>query len=699
MTDMRKYKLDETLLPTVWLTWTSRDGRIWASPNGKRQNYPEYWMYYNTEADIYIHRTNDGKISFGYGWYNRDSDKIWINSGTQLYYAYAKYHKDIDRLEIAAVKYDTTRGDHKHEWSFAGDRFFIGKDKSIIDQDGNTCTSNLYVRKGWIAFNIKDMISAVLRLNTSPHFLQEFKNFIGHNYFTIGNGTSVDIQYPWNLSKWYQSKQKVRAKGKAQELTDKLVSMPLGEIEHLSYKYRPKVKHHTYRDDITKNIIYFERVNDEWSVLRALVREDTDFFTEAWRVYLNDDGTNRIVAKSDDDWVPSSQPSSWYARSKYYFANLNDAKEKCDRIKYILPIVVNDKGGEDIDKMITTLRFPEVEQLYKMGHSNFAHRIASCNTPKAEIKAIFGGYYKEKENGVLRKIGMTKYQLDKYCKLCSNLTQSWCYHNGQVLEKMRETFGNDLSHIDNATYDKYLVGLSEVLSSFWSSNYIDNLDVDKSRFWKNLIRLGEKNRQVYRVMNDTLTTYNRLSRETRPIIDWIFDSYSDLVRVHDAITELKNEQEREQRAYWNMAEAERRKKEEEKRKEVDKERKCYEYEDEDFIIRLPNSILEIVNEGTKQRICIGGYTTRHSKGETNLFFLRRKNDEETPFYAIEMNNNKNIVQIHGFGNKWLGNNPEAIPAVVRWLRKNGIKCKDTILTCKATGYGRCDDYVPMPIVD
>jgi hypothetical protein len=148
-----------------------------------------------------------------------------------------------------------------------------------------------------------------------------------------------------------------------------------------------------------------------------------------------------------------------------------------------------------------------------------------------------------------------------------------------------------------------------------------------------------------------------------------------------------------------MAEAERRKKDDEKRKKVDEGRKHYEYEDDNFIIRLPKDVYEIIREGTMQSICIGGYTNSHSEGRTNLFFLRRKDAESLPFYAIEMDNNKRIVQIHGSCNKWLGNNPEAIPTVVRWLRKHGITCDDKILTCTARGYGRTNEYITMPIVD
>ena len=108
---------------------------------------------------------------------------------------------------------------------------------------------------------------------------------------------------------------------------------------------------------------------------------------------------------------------------------------------------------------------------------------------------------------------------------------------------------------------------------------------------------------------------------------------------------------------------------------------------------------EIVKEGSMQRICIGGYVSRHSNGDTNLFFIRKKSDPIVPFYAIEANNNKEVVQIHGYCNKWLGNDPDVIPTVVRWLRKNEIKCDEKILTCTSTGYGSNNNYIEMPVVD
>lgn len=693
---MRNYKLDTTLLPEVWVTWLTSNGRIWMNKGGVRQKHAEPWMNYENEHSLNSRYCNNNKIPFGNQYSTRNSDKLWVAAGSQLYYAYAKYHKDIDRLEIAAVRYDTTRSESKHTWLYDGDRFFIGKDKSIINQNGNPIYGYYNVKKRGSAYDAREMLSMIMRLTHSDKFINEFKKFIGRSYFIIGNGTSVEIQYGWHIQKWFDSVQKVRTSGKTQKLVDELTNIPLGSIDGLECKYAPKLKENCsiWENQYIDNIIYFERVNDEWSVLRALVRNDDGLFDEAWRVYLGEDGTSRIASKSNNEWIPSSQHRGYYFRKSYYFANKEEAMEKCNRIKYIAPIIASNNG---IEELITTLRFPYIEQLYKMGYKKLALHLAHSSTPKADIKTIFGEYYKEKEKNVLRQIGLTKHQLDKYDSICIDRSGHYSPWRGNVLKKMRELFGEDLSHIDNTTYDKYLEAFFAMTDNFWAERYINNLNIDLSRFWRNLVRLADKNSESYRIMSDTLSLYNRLN--VTPDIDWFFDDYSDLVRVHDALNELVSEQERERMAYYNMAEAERRRLDDAKREKVDKERRCYEYEDENFIIRLPKDVNEIISEGSRQSICIGGYTTRHSRGETNLFFLRRKNDPTAPFYAIEMNNSKVIVQIHGFGNKWLGNNPEAIPTVVRWLRKNGIKCDEKILTCTARGYRSTADYIPMPIVD
>jgi hypothetical protein len=267
------------------------------------------------------------------------------------------------------------------------------------------------------------------------------------------------------------------------------------------------------------------------------------------------------------------------------------------------------------------------------------------------------------------------------------------------LSKMRQIYGVDLSHYDLESFKKMYTHCHMISRVYFADYYFNYTNIDKVKFFNNLKRLGERNINAYQVVRDTLSQYRSLNATTRPEINWYFDSMSDLTRAHDAITALAIAEREERNALYRLQAAERQKQEDKKREEVDKKRKEWEYEDDQYIIRLPRNVAEIVTEGSKQRICIGGYTTSHSIGHTNLFFLRKKSDPDSPFYAIEVGNDKSVRQIHGYCNKWLGCNPEAIPTVVRWMRKNDIKCTEAILTCNSTGYGSNRQYVKMPQVD
>ena len=444
--------------------------------------------------------------------------------------------------------------------------------------------------------------------------------------------------------------------------------------------------------------MYFERLDDGWNVLRQFSRDYcTGKISEVSRVYLNDNGKVRIVAPSKDGWVPSIQLRSGW-NSYYKLVNKEEAMEKCPRIKYTLEALSFVEKEKLADALIKALKFPEIEQLLKLGCKKAADIMIREQYSKARVKDHFGGYYNDKEKSILRKVGLTKHQLDYYVSKIENNNRY--YDMPIVLSMMRNSLGNDLSYLDYESFKKFLNGFIQIKRNFWRgvNYYTERLRLDNMKFIKNLIRLGEKREEIYGVMHDTVQTYLNLNYGTAPEVNWYFDDCSDVIRMHDALVAMKNEQDAERQAMRDMEAAERRKKEEEKRIKIDKERKQYEYEDDNYIIRLPKDSTEIVSEGSTQHICIGGYTSRHANGDTNLFFLRRKDCPELPFYAIEMNNRKVIMQIHGFGNKWLGNNPEAIPTVVRWLRKNGITCDEKILTCTATGYGRVNNYVSMPVV-
>lgn len=707
---MYTYELDTSLLPKVWLTWASTKNkefnkRYWLNcQTGEKKETPEPWMNYTEENLLHQWSCPEGKIRYGGQYMNYD--KIWTYAGANLTYFYAKYHKDIERLELAAVTIDTTRKAEPHPWKWAGDRFFLGKDKTVVDINGNIKTTGFHCYEWHDAHNVVWALSMLLRLSYRDTVVEEFKKFIGASSFIIGNGNAVVIERAWHIQRWYQTSQKTRGKGKEQKLTDELTAIELSDCSNLATKYpiTETLRDNSWGRYIEKitDITYFERVDDNWSVLRFFRRMPgaTNTLKETWRMYVGDNGKTRIATPSDSGWIAAKQPRiCWGFNSR--LVNKAKAKAQCSRMKYILEALPSDTGEVNVVRvLIACLRFPELEQLIKMGHVDIVKQILNSPTIKAELKYNFGGVYNDKEKNILKKVGLTKKQLDAYLEVRKD--NSIGYASNQGLIEMRRVYGDKLTSVDPTTFKDQLVGYTYINRYFYG-NSVERLctscGLDEVKFVKNIMRLGQKNSRAYNTISDTISMYNCLLADGRPTINWYFDDISDVTRAHDAFVALYNEQEAERRALYNLAEAERRKEEDKKRAELDKKRKEYEFEDGDYIIRLPKNVLEIIEEGSKQRICIGGYTTRHSLGQTNLFFLRKKAEEDKPFYAIEMDTHKNIVQIHGFGNKWLGNNPDAIPTVIRWCRKHDIRCDKTILTCNSTGYCGNRSCVEMPTVD
>lgn len=79
-------------------------------------------------------------------------------------------------------------------------------------------------------------------------------------------------------------------------------------------------------------------------------------------------------------------------------------------------------------------------------------------------------------------------------------------------------------------------------------------------------------------------------------------------------------------------------------------RKKFEYEGEQFFIRVPERIIDIVMEGNYLHHCAGAtdrYFDRIKNHETYICFLRKVSEPETPFYTIEVEPGGTIRQHRG----------------------------------------------------
>lgn len=72
----------------------------------------------------------------------------------------------------------------------------------------------------------------------------------------------------------------------------------------------------------------------------------------------------------------------------------------------------------------------------------------------------------------------------------------------------------------------------------------------------------------------------------------------------------------------------------------------FSYSSEEFIIRPPANMEELIREGTSLNHCVGTYAQRVADNETTILFIRRKDSPEDSFYTLEYKS-KRIIQCRG----------------------------------------------------
>ena len=115
--------------------------------------------------------------------------------------------------------------------------------------------------------------------------------------------------------------------------------------------------------------------------------------------------------------------------------------------------------------------------------------------------------------------------------------------------------------------------------------------------------------------------------------------------------ELKSAHDREYERYRKIQELQ-------KRRELKQARRTqkkffaalaarYNWENGEYIVTAPKSMLDIIGEGHRQANCVGSYAERAAAGDTLILFLRRRDKPDTPFYTIEAKNGE-ILQCEGY---------------------------------------------------
>lgn len=97
-----------------------------------------------------------------------------------------------------------------------------------------------------------------------------------------------------------------------------------------------------------------------------------------------------------------------------------------------------------------------------------------------------------------------------------------------------------------------------------------------------------------------------------------------------------------------------------------------------FIIRAAQTQEELRDEGAALHHCVAGYAKSMADGNTAIFFIRRVEDADTPFYTLELREGK-VIQCRTVNNISYQLNPEVTAFVDKWIKnvvsKGGVKKK------------------------
>lgn len=411
---------------------------------------------------------------------------------------------------------------------------------------------------------------------------------------------------------------------------------------------------------------------------------------------------------SNGEWAKASSVPYIYSIHTHNFLITDAAKEeykyKISLInRYIEEMKLAEKENNYFcsfrESMIMSLLENDLyEQLFKVMKNEYALGILiRCEN----LSTLFGEI---NQNGktIYAKLGVNKYQFDKFE---SGIVQDCPVYLSKLISNVKSILGKDnISNLSNEAFDLICGYLkSEAFSGYSLVGRIANfVESAKNVFDYDLnyaLKLLKSVKNEYELENkrNTFEYYSHLPK-FELLCDYIrslktlkdsdcdisefpkFPEDSSLGRYHDYAAEKVIECRDKLRFI--------------KFQKVMAKRKKLGCTDGQYSIMLPENGSDLVREGSLLHHCVGGYADRVANGYTTIVFLRKNKDINTPFYTIEVDNDDKIVQIHGANNKWLGNDPDAIPFVAKWIKENELKCdKKILLSCSQSYYDCKPEYL------
>lgn len=249
---------------------------------------------------------------------------------------------------------------------------------------------------------------------------------------------------------------------------------------------------------------------------------------------------------------------------------------------------------------------PQVEKLAKVGFINLID--VSCDWRHRDFALKGGDTLREvldinrHQLKLLQHAGDPSYSEYKLAKMMDNMPVEvfdYIRANGSLLSNRRELF--DMADSINA------------LLSYFSKHNIQYADYRDYMRW--LEGLNYPLDKYYRYPSNFKTAHDRLQAEWQAELD---------------------RQEAEKNALFDAM--------------LQKRLQDFKgYKSNGLFVSMPTSIAELKAEGKTLHHCVGTYAERVANGDTSIYFIRKEEEPDTPYFTLEIKNGT-IIQCRGYSN-------------------------------------------------
>lgn len=275
-------------------------------------------------------------------------------------------------------------------------------------------------------------------------------------------------------------------------------------------------------------------------------------------------------------------------------------------------------------KIAQAAKYPFVEMLHKSGMTMLCGQVLNG---RADMRIIRPAFIKSLNKNVRKSNPSFEnlYALKKFND-----------HRLEFDNETLEMFNNvDVTRLIFKAYEMTKQSPKKLL------RYLKNIN---EKFWE----YSNSSFPVGSIYIDYLTMLNKLkiSPDTE-----IMAFPKDLKKAHDDAVKMFNaiQEEEKQEMLKKLAES----------------LKKYNYESGTLVLVAPTDINELINEGKSLHHCVGSYVDRVLRGETKIFFIRKTEHKEEPFYTLEFKGDE-VIQCRGKYNA--GTTQEIDEFVKDWKR-------------------------------